>query len=46
MMFNPLDLRKEAKNLLRFEDNYFRRPETICVPRPLAMFSTKKLLIE
>ncbi|CAO1633573.1 unnamed protein product [Parajaminaea phylloscopi] len=46
MMFSQLDLRNEAKNLLRFEDNFSQRPEPISFPRPLAKFSTKELLIE
>lgn len=46
MMFSQLDLRNEAKNLLRFEDNFSQRPDPISFPRPLAKFSTKELLIE
>lgn len=46
MMFSQLDLRNEAKNLLRFEDNFSARKEPISFPRPLSKFSTKELLIE
>lgn len=46
MMFSQLDLRNEAKNLQRFEDNFSRRKEPISFPRPLSKFSTKELLIE
>lgn len=46
MMFSQLDLRNEAKNLLRFGDNFGHRREAISFPRPLPKFSTRELLIE
>ncbi|CAO1633674.1 unnamed protein product [Sympodiomycopsis kandeliae] len=46
MMFSQLDLRNEAKNLLRFETNFSTRKEAISFPGPLSQFSTKELLIE
>ncbi|CAO1631933.1 unnamed protein product [Jaminaea pallidilutea] len=46
MMFSQLDLRNEASNLLRFDENFSQRAEAISFPRPLAKFSTKELLIE
>lgn len=46
MMFSQLDLRNEANNLTRFEDNFSRRRSAISFPRPLTEFSTKQVLIE
>lgn len=46
MMFSQLDLRNEANNLSRFEDNFARRRSAISFPRPLTQFSTKQVLIE
>lgn len=46
MMFSQLDLRNEAKNLLRFEDSFSQRADPISFPRPLPKFTTKELLIE
>ena len=46
MMFSQLDLRNEAENLLRFEENFGKRRSAVNFPRPLPSFSTKELLIE
>ncbi|SNX84075.1 related to aminoglycoside acetyltransferase regulator from P. stuartii [Melanopsichium pennsylvanicum] len=46
MMFSQLDLRNEANNLSRFEDNFARRRSAVSFPRPLTEFSTKQVLIE
>ncbi|SOV01379.1 related to aminoglycoside acetyltransferase regulator from P. stuartii [Ustilago sp. UG-2017a] len=46
MMFSQLDLRNEANNLNRFEENFARRRSAISFPRPLVEFSTKQVLIE
>ncbi|PWN54432.1 ABC1-domain-containing protein [Violaceomyces palustris] len=46
MMFSQLDLRNEAQNLKRFEENFKKRRGAISFPRPLIEFSTKQLLIE
>ncbi|PWY97205.1 ABC1-domain-containing protein [Testicularia cyperi] len=46
MMFSQLDLRNEANNLRRFEENFAKRRSAISFPRPLTEFSTKQLLIE
>ena len=46
MMFDQLDLRNEAKNLERFENNFSSRRAAISFPRPLIEFSTKQMLIE
>ncbi|KDN44741.1 ABC1-domain-containing protein [Tilletiaria anomala UBC 951] len=46
MMFSQLDLRNEAENLLRFEENFGKRRSAVNFPRPLPRFSTKELLIE
>ncbi|KAL0068703.1 hypothetical protein AAF712_004420 [Marasmius tenuissimus] len=46
MMFQQLDLRHEADNLLTFEHNFASRKVPVKFPRPLKEFSTKDLLIE
>ena len=46
MMFSQLDLRNEAENLLKFEENFGKRRGAVNFPRPLPQFSTKELLIE
>ncbi|KAK0198895.1 hypothetical protein F5146DRAFT_949520 [Armillaria mellea] len=46
MMFQQLDLRHEAENLLTFESNFSPRKVPVTFPRPLKIWSTKDLLIE
>jgi aarF domain-containing kinase len=46
MMYSQLDLRNEANNLQRFEDNFRSRRAALSFPRPLKQFSTRELLIE
>ncbi|KAL9934522.1 hypothetical protein V8E36_006297 [Tilletia maclaganii] len=46
MMFSQLDLRNEAENLLRFENNFKKRRAAVQFPRPLPEFSTKEVLVE
>ncbi|KIY51278.1 ABC1-domain-containing protein [Fistulina hepatica ATCC 64428] len=46
MMFQQLDLRHEAENLLAFERNFSRRPLPVTFPRPLVEWSTKAMLVE
>ncbi|KAE8223675.1 hypothetical protein CF319_g3326 [Tilletia indica] len=46
MMFSQLDLRNEAENLLKFEENFKKRRAAVQFPRPLPEFSTKEVLIE
>lgn len=46
MMHEQLDLRHEARNLKRFEDNFKTRRAAISFPRPLEDYSTDKLLLE
>ncbi|KAI9291455.1 ABC1-domain-containing protein [Neoconidiobolus thromboides FSU 785] len=45
MMQDQLDLRKEAENLLRFRDN-FKDRYSIKFPRPLVLWTSKKVLVE
>ena len=46
MMYEQVDLRKEAENLVRFEHNFISRTEPIFFPRPLQQWSTADLLVE
>lgn len=46
MMFQQLDLRHEAENLLAFESNFSHRKVSVTFPRPLKVWSTKDLLVE
>ncbi|KAF9040455.1 ABC1-domain-containing protein [Hymenopellis radicata] len=46
MMFQQLDLRHEAENLLTFEANFAPRKVPVTFPRPLKVWSTKELLVE
>ncbi|KAJ7170068.1 hypothetical protein C8R46DRAFT_896704 [Mycena filopes] len=46
MMFQQLDLRHEAENLLGFENNFASRKVPVTFPRPLISWSTTDLLIE
>ncbi|KAJ7361547.1 hypothetical protein DFH08DRAFT_844516 [Mycena albidolilacea] len=46
MMFQQLDLRHEAENLLRFEANFASRKVPVTFPRPLVSWSTTDLLVE
>ncbi|KAF8898994.1 hypothetical protein BD779DRAFT_1486546 [Infundibulicybe gibba] len=46
MMFQQLDLRHEAENLLAFENNFAHRKTHVTFPRPLKVWSTKDLLVE
>ncbi|KAJ7103337.1 hypothetical protein B0H15DRAFT_767664 [Mycena belliarum] len=46
MMFQQLDLRHEAENLLGFETNFASRKVPVVFPRPLVSFSTTDLLVE
>ncbi|KAK7465364.1 hypothetical protein VKT23_005342 [Stygiomarasmius scandens] len=46
MMFQQLDLRHEAENLLTFEANFAPRRVPVNFPRPLNNWSTQELLIE
>lgn len=46
MMFQQLDLRHEAENLLGFETNFASRKVPVTFPRPLVSWSTTDLLIE
>ncbi|KAJ7597574.1 hypothetical protein C8J56DRAFT_818197 [Mycena floridula] len=46
MMFQQLDLRHEAENLLNFEENFAHRKVPVTFPRPLKVWSTKDLLVE
>lgn len=46
MMYEQLDLRHEANNLVMFETNFMTRKEPITFPRPLRTFSTQDLLVE
>lgn len=46
MMFSQLDLRNEAANLDRFENNFIKRGSAISFPRPLIGFTSKEILIE
>ncbi|TFK56667.1 ABC1-domain-containing protein [Heliocybe sulcata] len=46
MMYEQLDLRREAENLERFERNFKERNEPITFPRPLKIWSAKDLMVE
>ena len=46
MMHEQLDLRHEARNLKKFEENFKTRRAAISFPRPLEDYSTDKLLLE
>jgi aarF domain-containing kinase len=46
MMFQQLDLRNEAENLITFEDNFKERRVPVTFPRPLKVWSTKEMLME
>uniref|UniRef100_A0A0W0FAP6 Putative ubiquinone biosynthesis protein PKL1 n=1 Tax=Moniliophthora roreri TaxID=221103 RepID=A0A0W0FAP6_MONRR len=46
MMFQQLDLRNEADNLVTFENNFSPRKVPVNFPRPLTVFSTTDLLVE
>lgn len=46
MMFQQLDLRHEAENLLAFEHNFAHRKVPVTFPRPLKVWSTHDLLVE
>lgn len=46
MMYEQLDLRKEADNLVTFERNFMTRNAPVTFPRPLEIWSTKDLLVE
>lgn len=46
MMFQQLDLRNEAENLLAFEHNFSNRNVSVTFPRPLKVWSTKDILVE
>ncbi|KIY69170.1 protein kinase [Cylindrobasidium torrendii FP15055 ss-10] len=46
MMFQQLDLRNEADNLLTFEANFSPRNVPMTFPRPLKNWSTTELLVE
>ncbi|THH19057.1 hypothetical protein EW146_g2032 [Bondarzewia mesenterica] len=46
MMYEQLDLRHEAENLVTFEHNFLTRKEPITFPRPLRSWSTQDLLVE
>lgn len=45
MMRSQLDLTTEAKNLLRFEDN-FRHRTVVSFPRPLMDYTSQRVLVE
>ncbi|KAG6881936.1 hypothetical protein C0993_012440 [Termitomyces sp. T159_Od127] len=46
MMFQQLNLRNEAENLLAFEHNFSNRNVPVTFPRPLKVWSTKDILVE
>ncbi|TFK36951.1 hypothetical protein BDQ12DRAFT_706154 [Crucibulum laeve] len=46
MMYQQLDLRHEADNLLVFENNFAPRKVPVTFPRPLKVWSTQDMLIE
>lgn len=46
MMHEQLDLRVEARNLKKFEENFAHRKAAVSFPRPLDDYSTKEVLIE
>jgi aarF domain-containing kinase len=45
MMQSQLDLTCEARNLLRFEDN-FRHRTVVSFPRPLMDYTSRRVLVE
>ncbi|KAJ4485841.1 protein kinase [Lentinula aciculospora] len=46
MMFQQLDLRHEAENLITFESNFGSRDVPVNFPRPLQVWSTPHILVE
>ncbi|KAJ7631127.1 hypothetical protein FB45DRAFT_917590 [Roridomyces roridus] len=46
MMFQQLDLRHEAENLVGFETNFASRKVPVAFPRPLISWSTSEMLVE
>lgn len=46
MMYEQLDLRKEADNLVTFEKNFMTRHAPVTFPRPLRVWSTRDILLE
>lgn len=46
MMYEQLDLRKEADNLVTFERNFMTRHAPVTFPRPLSIWSTRDILVE
>jgi aarF domain-containing kinase len=46
MMYEQLDLRKEADNLETFERNFMTKTVPVTFPRPLQIWSTADLLVE
>lgn len=46
MMNEQLDLRHEARNLTRFEENFKHRRAAISFPRPLPGYTSNDLLVE
>lgn len=46
MMYEQLDLRKEADNLVTFEKNFMTRHSSVTFPRPLRIWSTQDILVE
>ncbi|KAI0052521.1 ABC1-domain-containing protein [Auriscalpium vulgare] len=46
MMYEQVDLRKEADNLVTFEEHFMTRSAPITFPRPLTVWSTNDLLVE
>lgn len=46
MMYEQLDLRKEADNLVTFEQNFMTRHAPVTFPRPLRIWSTRDILVE
>ncbi|KAF8274131.1 ABC1-domain-containing protein [Lactarius quietus] len=45
MMYEQLDLRKEADNLVTFEQNFMTRKAPVTFPRPLCIWSTRDILL-
>ncbi|KAI0257178.1 ABC1-domain-containing protein [Lactifluus subvellereus] len=46
MMYGQLDLKKEADNLVTFEQNFLTRNAPVTFPRPLRIWSTRDILVE
>lgn len=44
-MLSQLDMRVEARNLIRFRANFAERPD-VCFPRPYVELTTKQVLVE